>query len=87
MGNKMNKQELLEWVQSMPDNVQILLLSVDENVSEKIGTPNFLGFNGAIYSAEYEQNYENRLTVSLHYKTTVRYEYSDNKTANRRVIK
>lgn len=71
----MNKQELLEFIQSLPDNLEVSPISTYDSRQEKIGDNNFIGLMGSTYRAQYEQTYLNDLTLNLHFVSQIRYEY------------
>jgi len=81
----MDKQQLLELVNSLPDNLEVLPISLTDSNSNKVGEPTFTGLTGNTYRAEYEDLYENTLTLSFRFKTKVKYEFQRDDDGNPKV--
>lgn len=81
----MDKQHLLELVNSLPDNLEVLPISLTDTSSHKVDGPTFAGLTGTTYRAEYEDQYEHILTLSFRFKTKVKYEFQRDDDGNPQV--
>ncbi len=87
----MNKQQFLDLIQSLPDNLEVEPIELSETQQKTIGDPKFIGFGGSIFAAEYDQEYINTITVTFNFRSKLRYEYERDfygnpQTANARNI-
>lgn len=78
--SRMNKQQLLEYIQGLPDNLQVEPIAWKDMQSESVGDINFIGLTGSVYPAVYEMNTRCRIALTLNYTSTMQAEFQrDNK--------
>jgi|WetSurMetagenome_2_1015567.scaffolds.fasta_scaffold1702254_2 hypothetical protein len=88
----MNKKNLLEYIQTLPDNLEVLPISLADVKQERVGDTNFAGLTGVTFRAEYEEEHLNMVTLTLKFRTKVKFESHRNddgtlNIANSRLIK
>lgn len=71
----MNKQQLIELIQSLPDNLEVMPITFQDSQSQKVGDTDFIGLQGLTYRAQYEETRINDLTFTLHFKTRTMFEF------------
>jgi hypothetical protein len=72
----MDKKKLLEYIESLPDNLEVLPISFLSDVKqERIGDVEFAGCTGSIYRAEYVEENLNMVTLTLKFRTKIKFEF------------
>lgn len=63
----MNKQELIEFINGLPDNLEVEPMTLDETVGKKV--------NGSVFGTEYGKCVDRLMTLRLHFKSEVQSEF------------
>ena len=74
----MNKEALLEFINSLPDNLEVEPFRPEEISFMSEGPEELLGLNGSAFRARYSQQFSNVITIRLRYKEGIQFEFERN---------